>query len=75
MEAWKEVGLPLNKPVTAACNFCDRPLYFDLMSEWEKSYFGNMEPKYITVSAWPERRMCRKALWEIVFHCQKNILI
>ncbi|XP_072569097.1 5-aminolevulinate synthase, erythroid-specific, mitochondrial isoform X1 [Paramormyrops kingsleyae] len=51
MEAWKEVGLPLNKPVTAACNFCDRPLYFDLMSEWEKSYFGNMEPKYITVSA------------------------
>lgn len=51
MEVWQEVGLPLNSPATASCTFCDRPLHFDLMSEWEKSYFGNMEPQYITVSA------------------------
>uniref|UniRef100_A0A3B5QCM6 5-aminolevulinate synthase n=1 Tax=Xiphophorus maculatus TaxID=8083 RepID=A0A3B5QCM6_XIPMA len=51
MEVWQEVGLPLNSLGTASCNFCDRPLHFDLMSEWEKSYFGNMEPQYITVSA------------------------
>uniref|UniRef100_A0A3B3W2G5 5-aminolevulinate synthase n=1 Tax=Poecilia latipinna TaxID=48699 RepID=A0A3B3W2G5_9TELE len=51
MEVWQEVGLPLNSLGTASCNFCDRPLHFGLMSEWEKSYFGNMEPQYITVSA------------------------
>ncbi|KAK5619644.1 5-aminolevulinate synthase, erythroid-specific, mitochondrial, partial [Crenichthys baileyi] len=51
MDVWQEVGLPLNSPATASCTFCDRPLHFDLMSEWEKSYFGNMEPQYITVSA------------------------
>ncbi|KAI5610142.1 5-aminolevulinate synthase, erythroid-specific, mitochondrial [Silurus asotus] len=51
LEVWQEVGLPLNGPATASCTFCDRPLYFDLMSEWEKSYFGNMEPTYITVAA------------------------
>ncbi|XP_049341546.1 5-aminolevulinate synthase, erythroid-specific, mitochondrial [Astyanax mexicanus] len=51
VDVWQEVGLPLNGPATASCTFCDRPLYFDLMSEWEKSYFGNMEPQYITVSA------------------------
>ncbi|XP_062855058.1 5-aminolevulinate synthase, erythroid-specific, mitochondrial isoform X2 [Trichomycterus rosablanca] len=51
VEVWQEVGLPLNAPATASCTFCDRPLYFDLMSEWEKSYFGNMEPQYITVAA------------------------
>ncbi|KAM9752152.1 5-aminolevulinate synthase, erythroid-specific, mitochondrial-like isoform 1-T2 [Menidia menidia] len=51
VEVWKEAGLPLNSPATASCTFCDRPLHFDLMSEWEKSYFGNMEPHYITVSA------------------------
>ncbi|XP_061113164.1 5-aminolevulinate synthase, erythroid-specific, mitochondrial [Conger conger] len=51
LEVWKEVGLPLSRPVAAACSFCDRPLHFDLMSEWERSYFGNMEPRYITVSA------------------------
>ncbi|KAL2103683.1 hypothetical protein ACEWY4_000551 [Coilia grayii] len=50
LEVWKEVGLPLNSPATASCSFCDRPLHFDLMSEWEKSYFGTME-QYITVSA------------------------
>uniref|UniRef100_A0A8C9W4X1 5-aminolevulinate synthase n=1 Tax=Scleropages formosus TaxID=113540 RepID=A0A8C9W4X1_SCLFO len=51
LEAWKEVQLPLKHPAVAACTFCDRPLHFDLMTEWEKSYFGNMEPQYITVSA------------------------
>ncbi|XP_015234583.1 PREDICTED: 5-aminolevulinate synthase, erythroid-specific, mitochondrial-like [Cyprinodon variegatus] len=51
VDVWQEVGLPLNSPATASCTFCDRPLHFDLMSEWEKSYFGNMEPQYITVSA------------------------
>uniref|UniRef100_A0A671X616 5-aminolevulinate synthase n=2 Tax=Sparus aurata TaxID=8175 RepID=A0A671X616_SPAAU len=48
---WQEAGLQLNTPSVASCTFCDRPLHFDLMSEWEKSYFGNMEPQYITVSA------------------------
>ncbi|MBN3323603.1 HEM0 protein, partial [Atractosteus spatula] len=51
VEAWVEVGLPLSQPLAASCNFCHRPLHFDLMSEWEKSYFGNMEPQYITVCA------------------------
>ncbi|KAM3871930.1 5-aminolevulinate synthase, erythroid-specific, mitochondrial [Diretmus argenteus] len=51
VEVWQEAGLLLNSPATASCTFCDRPLHFDLMSEWEKSYFGNMDPQYITVSA------------------------
>ncbi|XP_029463148.1 5-aminolevulinate synthase, erythroid-specific, mitochondrial [Rhinatrema bivittatum] len=51
LETWKEVGLPLQLPSAAECNFCHRPLHFDLMSEWERSYFGNMEPQYITVYA------------------------
>ncbi|XP_029012404.1 5-aminolevulinate synthase, erythroid-specific, mitochondrial [Betta splendens] len=51
VEVWQEAGLLLNSPATASCTFCDRPLHFDLMSEWEKSYFGNMEPQYITVTA------------------------
>nr|XP_057940142.1 5-aminolevulinate synthase, erythroid-specific, mitochondrial [Doryrhamphus excisus]XP_057940143.1 5-aminolevulinate synthase, erythroid-specific, mitochondrial [Doryrhamphus excisus] len=51
LDVWQEVGLKLNNPAAASCTFCDRPLHFDLMSEWEKSYFGNMEPQYITVSA------------------------
>ncbi|XP_072304832.1 5-aminolevulinate synthase, erythroid-specific, mitochondrial isoform X2 [Eucyclogobius newberryi] len=51
VEVWQEAGLVLNNPNLASCNFCSRPLHFDLMSEWEKSYFGNMEPQYITVLA------------------------
>lgn len=51
VEVWQEAGLLLNSPATASCTFCNRPLHFDLMSEWEKSYFGNMEPQYITVLA------------------------
>lgn len=51
VEAWQEAGLSLSHTAAAACTFCDRPLHFDLMNEWEKSYFGHMEPRYITVSA------------------------
>ncbi|XP_044068871.1 5-aminolevulinate synthase, erythroid-specific, mitochondrial [Siniperca chuatsi] len=51
VEVWQEAGLLLNSPATASCTFCNRPLHFELLSEWEKSYFGNMEPQYITVSA------------------------
>lgn len=50
VEVWQEAGLPLTNPAAASCTFCDRPLHFDLMSEWERSYFGNMEPQYITVA-------------------------
>ncbi|CAL1605778.1 unnamed protein product [Knipowitschia caucasica] len=50
-EVWHEAGLELNSANLASCTFCNRPLHFDLMSEWEKSYFGNMEPQYITVFA------------------------
>ncbi|KAI3357313.1 hypothetical protein L3Q82_015761 [Scortum barcoo] len=28
---WQEAGLLLNSPATVSCNFCDRPLHFDLM--------------------------------------------
>ncbi|XP_029291605.1 5-aminolevulinate synthase, erythroid-specific, mitochondrial isoform X2 [Cottoperca gobio] len=48
LEVWQEAGLLVSSPATASCTFCDRPLHFDLMSEWEKSVFGNMEPQYIT---------------------------
>uniref|UniRef100_A0A2K5RPV1 5-aminolevulinate synthase n=2 Tax=Cebus imitator TaxID=2715852 RepID=A0A2K5RPV1_CEBIM len=46
--AWTEVGLPLQDVSVAACNFCHRPVHFELMSEWERSYFGNMGPQYVT---------------------------
>ncbi|XP_033863037.3 5-aminolevulinate synthase, erythroid-specific, mitochondrial-like [Acipenser ruthenus] len=45
VEVWKEVGLPLNPQSETTCNFCSRPLHFELMSEWERSYFGNMGPQ------------------------------
>ncbi|XP_074133879.1 5-aminolevulinate synthase, erythroid-specific, mitochondrial isoform X1 [Sminthopsis crassicaudata] len=51
LEAWIEVGLPLQDVPSASCNFCHRPVHFDLMSEWERSYFGNMGPQYVTVFA------------------------
>ncbi|XP_053551968.1 5-aminolevulinate synthase, erythroid-specific, mitochondrial [Bombina bombina] len=51
VNTWKEAGMPVQMPSAAECNFCHRPLHFDLMSEWERSYFGNMEPKYITMYA------------------------
>ncbi|XP_037676950.1 5-aminolevulinate synthase, erythroid-specific, mitochondrial isoform X3 [Choloepus didactylus] len=49
--AWNEVGLPLQDASMAACNFCRRPVHFELMSEWERSYFGNMGPQYVTTYA------------------------
>uniref|UniRef100_F6Z7S6 5-aminolevulinate synthase n=1 Tax=Callithrix jacchus TaxID=9483 RepID=F6Z7S6_CALJA len=49
--AWTEVGLPLQDVSVAACNFCHRPVHFELMSEWERSYFGNMGPQYVTTYA------------------------
>ncbi|PNJ03273.1 ALAS2 isoform 2 [Pongo abelii] len=49
--AWTEVGLPLQDVSVAACNFCRRPVHFELMSEWERSYFGNMGPQYVTTYA------------------------
>uniref|UniRef100_A0A8C5PMC6 5-aminolevulinate synthase n=1 Tax=Leptobrachium leishanense TaxID=445787 RepID=A0A8C5PMC6_9ANUR len=51
VKTWKDVGMPLQLPSSAECNFCHRPLHFDLMSEWERTYFGNMEPKYLTMYA------------------------
>ncbi|XP_072344149.1 5-aminolevulinate synthase, non-specific, mitochondrial-like isoform X2 [Scyliorhinus torazame] len=51
VEAWKEVGLPMQSLSSATCSFCQRPLHFELMSEWERSYFGGMEGRYLTVCA------------------------
>ncbi|XP_042310396.1 5-aminolevulinate synthase, erythroid-specific, mitochondrial [Sceloporus undulatus] len=51
LAAWREVDLPLQSPASPECNFCRRPLHFALMSEWERDYFGNMGPRYITLSA------------------------
>lgn len=49
--AWTEVGLPIQDVSMASCNFCRRPVHFELMSEWERSYFGNMGPQYVTTYA------------------------
>uniref|UniRef100_A0A8D0KKE8 5-aminolevulinate synthase n=1 Tax=Salvator merianae TaxID=96440 RepID=A0A8D0KKE8_SALMN len=51
LAAWQEVGLPLQASASPECNFCHRPLHFALMSEWERDYFGNMGPRYITLCA------------------------
>ena len=51
LAAWTEVGLPLQDVSMTACNFCRRPVHFELMSEWERSYFGNMGPQYVTTYA------------------------
>lgn len=51
LATWNEVGLPLQDGSIAACNFCHRPVHFELMSEWERSYFGNMGPQYVTTYA------------------------
>ncbi|XP_062827256.1 5-aminolevulinate synthase, erythroid-specific, mitochondrial isoform X1 [Anolis carolinensis] len=51
LSAWQEVELPLQAPASPECNFCRRPLHFALMSEWERDYFGNMGPRYVTISA------------------------
>ncbi|XP_041093098.1 5-aminolevulinate synthase, erythroid-specific, mitochondrial-like [Polyodon spathula] len=51
VEVWEEMGFPLSPPSETVCNFCNQHLHFDLMSEWERSYFGNMDPQYITMCA------------------------
>ncbi|XP_075039869.1 5-aminolevulinate synthase, non-specific, mitochondrial isoform X2 [Mixophyes fleayi] len=50
LETWKEVGLELTPHSTAECNFCMRPLHFQVMSEREKSYFTGLS-KMISASA------------------------
>ncbi|XP_020135954.1 5-aminolevulinate synthase, non-specific, mitochondrial isoform X2 [Microcebus murinus] len=39
---WKRVGLELKPHSSAECNFCRRPLHFEVMSEREKSYFSGL---------------------------------
>lgn len=50
LATWKEVGLELKPHSSAECNFCRRPLHFELMSERERSYFSGMS-KLVSVSA------------------------
>ncbi|XP_007174780.1 5-aminolevulinate synthase, non-specific, mitochondrial isoform X2 [Balaenoptera acutorostrata] len=42
LATWKRVGLELKPHSSAECNFCRRPLHFEVMSEREKSYFFGM---------------------------------
>ncbi|OWK02753.1 ALAS1 [Cervus elaphus hippelaphus] len=42
LATWKQVGLELKPHSSAECNFCRRPLHFEMMSEREKSYFSGM---------------------------------
>ncbi|CAM2117104.1 unnamed protein product [Caretta caretta] len=50
MATWKNVGLELKPHSSAECNFCRRPLHFEVMSERERSYFSGMS-KLVSVSA------------------------
>ncbi|XP_006028326.1 5-aminolevulinate synthase, nonspecific, mitochondrial [Alligator sinensis] len=50
LATWKDVGLELKPHSSAECNFCRRPLHFELMSERERSYFSGMS-KLLSVSA------------------------
>ncbi|XP_067408272.1 5-aminolevulinate synthase, erythroid-specific, mitochondrial isoform X2 [Emydura macquarii macquarii] len=51
VQCWRHVGLPLQPPASAACHFCQRPLHFGLLSEWERESFGSLGPHYVTSSA------------------------
>ncbi|XP_028309045.1 5-aminolevulinate synthase, nonspecific, mitochondrial-like isoform X1 [Gouania willdenowi] len=42
LKTWTDVGLELRPHSSAECNFCQQPLYFQLMSEREKSYFKGL---------------------------------
>lgn len=42
LAAWKRVGLDLKPHSSAECNFCRRPLHFEVMSERERSYFSGL---------------------------------
>uniref|UniRef100_A0A8C8VH07 5-aminolevulinate synthase n=1 Tax=Pelusios castaneus TaxID=367368 RepID=A0A8C8VH07_9SAUR len=50
MATWKDVGLDLKPHSSAECNFCRRPLHFEVMSERERSYFSGMS-KLVSASA------------------------
>ncbi|XP_007435486.1 5-aminolevulinate synthase, nonspecific, mitochondrial [Python bivittatus] len=50
LSTWKEVGLELKPHSSAECNFCRRPLHFEVMSERERSYFSGMS-KLVSASA------------------------
>ncbi|XP_069795978.1 5-aminolevulinate synthase, non-specific, mitochondrial isoform X1 [Narcine bancroftii] len=47
---WKDIGLELKSHSSAECNFCRRPLHFEIMSERERSYFNGMS-SLISVNA------------------------
>lgn len=42
LATWKRVGLGLKPHSSAECNFCRRPLHFEVMSERERSYFSGL---------------------------------
>ncbi|XP_068265024.1 5-aminolevulinate synthase, non-specific, mitochondrial isoform X2 [Nyctibius grandis] len=50
LATWNDVGLELKPHSSAECNFCRRPLHFEVMSERERSYFSGMS-KLVSVSA------------------------
>ncbi|XP_030403218.1 5-aminolevulinate synthase, erythroid-specific, mitochondrial isoform X3 [Gopherus evgoodei] len=51
VQGWQDVGLPLQPPASSACHFCQRPLHFALMSEWERDSFGSLGAQCVTSSA------------------------
>ncbi|XP_043540576.1 5-aminolevulinate synthase, erythroid-specific, mitochondrial-like isoform X4 [Chiloscyllium plagiosum] len=51
VDVWKDMGLPIQSVTSPTCSYCQRPLHFELMSEWERSYFGRMEGQYVTAYA------------------------
>ncbi|KAG2470307.1 5-aminolevulinate synthase, nonspecific, mitochondrial [Polypterus senegalus] len=50
LTTWREADLDLKPHSSAECNFCRRPLHFDVMSEREKSYFSGLS-KLVSVKA------------------------
>ncbi|XP_053871056.1 5-aminolevulinate synthase, erythroid-specific, mitochondrial isoform X2 [Malaclemys terrapin pileata] len=51
VQGWQDVGLPLQPPASSSCHFCQRPLHFALMSEWERDSFGSLGAQCLTSSA------------------------
>ncbi|XP_053156013.1 5-aminolevulinate synthase, non-specific, mitochondrial [Hemicordylus capensis] len=50
LATWKATGLELKPHSSAECNFCRRPLHFEVMSERERSYFSGMS-KLVSATA------------------------
>ncbi|XP_030064012.1 5-aminolevulinate synthase, non-specific, mitochondrial [Microcaecilia unicolor] len=48
--AWQSVGLELKPHSSAECNFCRRPLHFEVMSERERAYFRGLS-RLVSASA------------------------